>query len=141
MNMGRTKYIEQAGVKLSSQLVRKDIWFSLKGGCGRSKCSVCRSTSGKDISCKWEGVCYKMVCKLCEAQAKRTIYIGETSRSSFERIHEYMWFFVAKKEGDVNKNHSNSVVWHHSKTVHDGQMKTADRKVKVVSSHVSALGR
>ena len=38
MKMGRTKYVEHAGVKLSSQLVRKNIWYSLGGGCGRPKC-------------------------------------------------------------------------------------------------------
>ena len=124
--MGRTKYIEQAGLKLSSKLVRKDPWYSLNGGCGRLKCYVCKSSSGKGIICRREGVCYEMTCKLCEAQKTRTIYIGETSRSSFERIHEHMWLFLSKKEGDVEKNQANSVLWIHSKSAHEGNMKTSD---------------
>ena len=86
MKMGRTKYVEQAGVKFSSQLVRKNIWYSLGGGCGRPKCYPCKSSGGKGISCRQEGICYEMVCKLCEVSNRRTIYIGKSSRSSFERI-------------------------------------------------------
>ena len=37
-----------------------------------------------------------------------------------------MWNFLAKKEGDVEKNQTNSVLWGHSKEVHDNQLKTSD---------------
>ena len=140
-NMGRTKYIEAAGLKLSSQLVQKNIWYSLNGGCGRQKCYVCKSSSGKGISCRREGVCYEITCKKCDEENRRTIYIGETSRSSFERMSEHMWLFLHKKEGDVDKNQSNSVLWQHSKSAHEGRLKTTDWKIKVVSSHVSPLSR
>ena len=115
--------------------MRKNIWYSLNGGCGRAKCYPCKSSAGKGISCRQESICYEMVCKVCEEQERRTIYIGESSRSAFERIHEHMWLFLAKKEGDVEKNQSNSVLWHHSK------MRTSDWRVKITSSHMSALSR
>ena len=67
--------------------------------------------------------------------------MGETSRSGFERIHEHMWLFMMKKEGDVEKNQSNSTLWQHSKAAHEGKMVTSDWKVKIVSSHVSPLSR
>ena len=72
---------------------------------------------------------------------RRTVYIGETSRSGFERIHEHMRFFLARKEGDVERNQSSTVLWYYSKASHGGEMRTSDWKIKITSSHTSALSR
>ena len=141
MGMGRTKYIEEAGTKLSSQLVVKNPWYQLNGGCGRSLCYPCISSKGKGLSCRSESICYEIVCKLCKTNNRRTIYIGETSRSGYERILEHMVMFKAKKEGDPEKQQQNSVFWAHSRDSHLGQMKTFDWEIKLVSSHKSALNR
>lgn len=45
------------------------------------------------------------------------------------------------KKLHVKKNQSNSVLWQHSKASHKGLMKTSDWKIKITSSHTSALSR
>ena len=122
MGVGRTKYVERAGITLRDQLVTKNIWQTLLGGCQRPNCFVCRSTSGKGISCRAEGTCYQISCKQCEKQKKRTVYIGETSRSTYERMYEHFWLFKKRKEGDVEKGEANSVLWNHSKDKHASSM-------------------
>ena len=109
LRMGRTKFSEEAGVKLSSQLVVKKIWYRLNGGCGRRACYPCIRNKGKGISCRAEGVCYEIVCNLCSKEEKRTVYIGESSRSGYERIFEHMVLFKGKKEGDPEKQQQNNV--------------------------------
>ena len=129
-------------MKLSSMLVVKDPWFQLNGGCGRRTCYPCISSKGKGLSCRSESICYQIVCKLCQKNdEKKTIYIGETSRSGYERILEHMTMFKLKKEGDPEKNQQNSVFWGHSRDSHQGTMKTYDWEIKLVSSHKSALNR
>ena len=124
MGVGRTKYVERAGVTLRDQLVEKTIWQSLLGGCQRNNCFVCQSTKGKGISCRTEGTCYQITCKLCEAASRRTVYIGETSRSTYERMYEHFWLFKKRKKGDVDKGESSSVLWNHSKSQHSLKLLT-----------------
>ena len=139
--MARTKYIENAGVKLSSKIIVKNPWVAINGGCGRKLCHTCKSTSGKGISCRKEGITYSVTCKLCEAASKKTLYIGESSRSMYERMTEHMYLFRTKKEGDPTKLQSNSVFWGHSKDCHEGKMKISDWKISIDASHVSPLNR
>ena len=141
LKMGRTRYVERAGTKLKDKLVNKNIWIKNNGGWGRVICYECKSTKGTGISCRLEWVCYELVCLKCEEQKKRTIYIGETSRSAQERIYEHMRLFKGKKSGDPEKNQSNSVFCGHSRDSHNGSMKTDDWKIKIVSAHRTPLSR
>ena len=47
MGVGRTKYVERAGLALHRQIVNKNPWQNLLGGCRRDDCYVCKSTGGK----------------------------------------------------------------------------------------------
>ena len=141
MGVGRTKYVERAGLAFHSQLVNKNVWQALLGGCGRPHCYVCKFSGGKGISCRSESVCYQMTCSLCEKEGRRIIYIGETSRSSMERIYEHMWLFKMRKEGNPELNEANSVLWNHSKSTHNSTMTTSHWKVEVTSSHKTPLSR
>ena len=113
MGAGKTKYVERAGTTLLSQLVEKNVWQSLLGRFQRKYCYVCKSTQGKGISCRTEGIYYQIMCKI--------------------------WLFRAKKEGDVEKEEWNSVLWNHSKEKHSSLMQTDDWKVEIQSSHRSPL--
>ena len=141
LGIPRTKYIENAGNKLSNQIIVKNPWVAINGGCGRKLCFTCKSTAGKGISCRKEGINYSLTCKLCEATGKSTLYLGESSRSAYERMTEHMYLFRMKKEGDPDKQQSNSVLWGHSKAGHDGKMKISDWKISIDSSHKTPLNR
>ena len=88
------------------------------------------SQGGKGTSCRREGAVYRIDCLKCEKGVEegvegvtKTSYIGETSRSCFERLKEHMWLFVHKKSGDPAKQEANSVLWNHSRDEHDGVMR------------------
>ena len=52
-----------------------------------------------------------------------------------------MTMFKQKKDGDPTKNESNSVFWAHSKHSHNGEMKTYNWEIAIISSHKSPLNR
>ena len=141
LGIPRTKYIEKAGNKISSQIIVKNPWVAIKGGCGRKLCYACKSTAGKGISCRKEGINYSITCKLCETTGRKTLYLGESSRSAYERMNEHAYLFRTKKEGDPEKQQSNSVLWGHSRDHHAGQMVMSDWKISIDSSHVTPLNR
>ena len=99
------------------------------------------------------GTVYRIECTQCEKRVEeekesggegggsKAEYIGETSRSTYERLKEHMWLFVNKKEGDPEKLEASSVLWKHSKEDHKGELRMEDWKSSVVSTHLTALNR
>ena len=149
MKIPRTRYIERAGTTLADLLVKKNPWLELNGGCNRLDCLICASSGGRGTSCRRENVCYTIECRLCESVAegedkKIVRYLGETSRSGYERVKEHVTNFEARKEGfdeDGEPTPASSVLWIHSKEEHGGEMLKEDWKVKIISSHRTALSR
>ena len=90
-----------------------------------------------------EGSCYEIECKRCDGEegGVKTKYIGETSRSTMERLKEHLWLFTHKKEGDPTKDEASPVLRIHSRDSHEGAMTEEDWRSKVVSTHFGALNR
>ena len=123
--------------------MRKNPWFRLGGGCGRPTCHDCQSQGAKGTTCRREGTYYQIECKQCDEMegGVKTWYIGETSRSTMERLKEHLWLFDHKKEGDPAKDEASSVLWAHSRDCHNGVMGGGDWRSKVISTHFGALNR
>ena len=68
-------------------------------------------------------------------------YIGETSRSTYERLTEHMWLFSKRKDGDPSKNEASSALWLHSREAHGGEMVEGDWRSSIISSHTKTLNR
>ena len=114
----------------------------MQGGCKRQTCYHCNNSShGKGISCRQEGIVYELKCSICEEAGNKARYVGESSRSFYERLGEHYYLFKHKKEGDPEKNEASSALWLHSKAKHNGEMKTTHWKTKILSSHRTALNR
>ena len=75
----RCKYVEQAGPTILSKLFSPDPW---KTHCGRDDCIICKSEPGK---CTQKTIIYDIECKLCLEENKSSRYIGESSRTAYER--------------------------------------------------------
>ena len=90
--------------------------------------------------------CYQIQCVVCEKSHLVVVYIGETSRSAYQRVNWHLRLFLDKKEGcddnclKLNNCTGGSELWKNSKIKHQGLLGVSDWKVKVVSSHRSALG-
>ena len=142
LNTGKTKYVERSGTSMSVSLVKKDPWYLLNGGCQRPTCYHCiNSGKGKGIKCRQESIVYTISCRVCKEEGRVSKYIGETSRSAYERFWEHFWLFRMKKQGDVNLNQPNSALWCHSKEAHEGSLQVKDWETKILSSHRTSLNR
>ena len=82
----KLKVIEQGGLKLKHALTNPDPWGNM--GCHRPQCTTCTQEDqmGK---CKARNQVYQNVCRLCEEKGTSTRYLGETSRSLWERNGEH----------------------------------------------------
>ena len=155
MRMPRLRYVERPGRTVADSLVTKDPWYLLQGGCSKQNCPVCYWMKGKRIRCTRENVSYRLDCMVCEkrveevvAGAKKSFYLGETSRSGRERVKEHLWLFSHRKQACLDTStkphkHSstNSALWCHSKKDHGGTLSVSDWKVTLTSSHRGALNR
>ena len=79
----RIRYVEKTGASLANRLTRKDPW---KTGCGRAECMTCDQTPG---ACMKKNTIYMIECMTCMEEGNKTQYIGETSRSTYERMEEH----------------------------------------------------
>ena len=83
------KMVEEGGCKLTSLLSRADPWSG--SVCGHQNCVPC-TTSGvsKGGTCSQENILYKLSCVPClEEGGTSACYIGESSRSAFQRGAEH----------------------------------------------------
>ena len=83
----RVKIVEKAGSTLKSLLIKADPFAG--GKCGRQKCLPCESGS-KDSQCRKRNILYESQCCECLKEGKDTIYLGESSRSAYERATEHV---------------------------------------------------
>ena len=80
----KVRYVETVGPSVASSLVKQDPWME---ACGRPGCWTCQEQPG---SCMKKGLVYLIDCKTCHEEGKKTLYIGETARSSFDRGNEHL---------------------------------------------------
>ena len=113
--------------------------------CGRPKCPPC--SQGEEVieDCKATNVLYESLCKDCnpgkktsknsslyDDRAEASIYVGETSRSLFDRSSEHQRDYKSQKE--------DSHMIKHWITTHQGQEKPMFIQ-RVVNKYKSALDR
>ena len=92
--------------------------------------------SEKGGKCRKRSVVYRMSCKSCEINKKKTVYIGETGRTAFERGEEHIRNI--NHGGDDEEKHS---VWRkHKEEKHGGE--NIDINMEIIASFKDdALGR
>ena len=112
----RIKVVEMAGSQLSHILPNTNPWAG--SGCSRSDCHTCHQGGGQDIKedCFRRNILYESHCGTCadreggeekerrpkngEKFKRKGIYVGETSRSLYERCKEHHLRGVLKREED-----------------------------------------
>ena len=126
------KYVEQSGTPLSL-LFRT----SPKGNsCGRQDCMICKFSDGKGRSkCGDKNIVYESCCTWCEEKDPETPYryIGESSRTMFERAREH-WV-------DASKLKDSSHIARHWAECHPDSKTPPLFKFTLVKKHRRALAR
>ena len=120
----RVKVIERNGRSLGSKFPLNTLWAGAK--CGRVECITCEQGGEEELPpCTKSNLVYENICTRCNpgATGKReqenlrvdipTVYIGETSRSIFERSKEH-W------EGAEKGSEKNHMI-KHQKLEHNGE--------------------
>ena len=149
--------VERAGTKLQDLLQRSDPWAN--SDCHRKDCFTCGSSHKSEKcefkNCHTRSIVYETWCQTClgkkinveskengkRSREPKTVwsgpyyrYIGETSRSSFERGKEH--------EKDLEYHRTRSHLLKHAVEVHPNvDPSTLDFRMKILTSHKSAFER
>ena len=131
----RVKIVERGGTQVKQILVKSNPWS--KGFCDRANCLPCLNGDGNQ-NCFDKNVVYQISCLECaerhgeDQERKTAIYIGQTSRSIYERGQEHLLCLRKKQE--------NSPLFKHASEEHAGDSNIRF-EMKVVKKHFSAISR
>jgi hypothetical protein len=97
MTSYRVRVAESAGMALSRLLPSTNPWGP--GDCGRQDCNICSQQDEKQQDCRKRNILYENRCQMCMVKVNegrdgvnkdgRGVYVGETSRSMYERSKEH----------------------------------------------------
>ena len=136
------KVIERTGTKLKDLFSLTNVWGGMK--CERGDCTTCNQECEDLPDCTRRSVVYESICARCNPEVKGTgplrtpkegtpsIYVGESSRSLYERAGEH-WSSYQKRNTD-------SHIWKHH-LIHHGGEGTPEMVFKLVGTYRSALTR
>ena len=101
------------------------------GKCHPVDCLPCKA-GVLDSKCSKRNVLYESECLSCLKEGKSAIYIGESSRSAYERSSEHL-------DGYKSRNTDNHM-WRHAQSEHEGNM-NLEWKFTVIRVFQKALAR
>ena len=78
----KVKIVEKNGTTLKQILVKSNPWSGAK--CGRTNCLPCNSGEGAG-DCSRRSITYMTSCGPCKDKGNDKVYVGESSRTAFER--------------------------------------------------------
>ena len=102
------KVVERTGDTLRSRFPLTNLWEGAK--CGRKECRTCEQECEELPNCTRASVVYENICKECNEGAGNkgelkkvkegapSLYVGETSRSLFERTKEHWGAWESKSD-------------------------------------------
>ena len=110
----RIKAVERAGLALARQFPLTRLWYGVP--CSREGCITCNQEGEEIYPCTRRSITYKNICLRCHPGGGMkkekmdsqvlvpSIYIGETSRSLFERGREHWKAYREKREDSQRRN-------------------------------------
>ena len=138
----KLKVVERTGTKLKDMFSPTNVWGGSK--CERDDCTTCTQGCEDLPDCTRRSIVYESICSRCNLGAKEpsplktvnkdvpSVYVGETSRSIYERAREH-W-------NSYKKRNTDSHIWKHH-LVHHGGEGEPEMVFKVVGTFKSALSR
>ena len=106
----KIKIVEKSGRTLKQILVKSNPWAT--GMCDRLDCYPC-SAGDADKDCHKRNILYESSCIPCNNKALTRVYVGESSRSSYERGGEHA--------SDYKNSKSDSHMLKHATNDHPGE--------------------
>ena len=137
----RVKIVERTGTSLKSLFPTNNLWDGQM--CEREDCTTCQQGAEMLPNCTKSSVLYENVCGLCNPKAGEdkeltgvrldipTLYVGESSRTIYERSKEH-W-------SDWRSKSDSSHMWKHQMEEHRGE--EPKFYMRVVDTFKTALSR
>ena len=133
----QVKFVERSGKQLS-KLFPRDLGAT---DCFRMDCAVCQSNTGKGSAlCQVKSVVYTGTCRLCNDKHKsnptaphKGIYVGQTSRTLYERLNEH--------QKSLKRYENSSFMFKHWASAHPELITAPEFDFKVVRKHKDPLSR
>ena len=127
----RIKIVEETGNTAKSLVHESNPWSG--EDCLREACLICTGGDQRG-DCRRRGVVYQTQCIDCkEKSGRQSVYVGETSRTAFERGTEHA--------RDRKSRREDSHMYLHTEEEHPGGEDRIKFEMKVIRSHQSALSR
>ena len=138
------KIVERTGSTLKSKFPQSSLWEG--AGCGRDRCVTCNQGAETLAPCMRKSLVYENICADCNEGAGGkeevtgsnpdipSIYVGETSRTIFERANEH-WGAAKGSKAARAKSH----IAKHQELVHEGR--EPNFMMRTVKFHKTALSR
>ena len=120
LNIPRIKFMEKSGTKLKQIICKTNPWANRS--CEQEKWEICKSSEQKDLgTCRYESITYQIKCIQCEKDGVKSSYLGESSRTLYERLKEHL-------DGEACENKENAL-WKHDVNHHRGIKQEYSAKV------------
>ena len=132
----RVRVVERGGTQARHLLPYTNPWSDQV--CGRQDCTTCKQGDEKVQNCFRTNILYESVCQDCLGKGDKSgvereqVYVGESSRSIYERTKDHFEDFRRRKE--------DSHLFNHWSQVH-GEQGMLNFKFRVVKSFKDALSR
>ena len=104
----KVRLIEKTRDKLKSMLMQGNPWE--RNTCPRQDCHSCKTEDKLRSDCTRPNITYVSECTLCKDQNNKVQYLGESSRSLYERTKEYI--------SDAHKQKPDSQIFTHGRNDH-----------------------
>ena len=134
----RIRMTESAGTPLSLLLPSTNPWGPQD--CGRGDCVTCHQGDDRRIDCKKRNILYESECTVCAETDKeevekdgKGVYVGESSRSIYERAKEH----TADRVGFQEDSHQIK----HWLSSHEELLASPEFKFRIVSTFQDPLSR
>ena len=124
---GRIRVLERLGRTVKETITNPTPWKS--DPCGRN-CNICQEKPG---SCKTRGVVYEIHCQECKEKGLKSLYIGETHRTMWDRIQEHF----SKLESGANY----SALLKHWRALHQDTLRQPRFTAKKVGAYKTSTVR
>ena len=125
---GKVRIVERAGPTVADLIANRSPWTS--SPCGRPKCAPCKTKEG---SCRAHNLVYKITCTECANSGTKSLYIGESHRSWWDRSGDHITALRTK-----NPNYA---IVKHWQTNHPQMETPPNFKFEVVERCHSSLER
>ena len=133
----KVKVVEKSGMKLQDILTMSDPWGDAP--CERQDCLMCQGGDRETSRCRTRNVVYTNTCLICKSKGTKVQYVGETSRSVYERLAEHTRDCLTQGEKSHMASHIQET--HPTHLVSDCRSLAKVFKPEVLRKHNSALTR